>query len=514
MPRFIPVKGEMHMNSGDSFAGEKLPSDKLQQNIDYLRHLFTGDDTLIFRQLENNRGKDTLRFCLVYVDGMVNNRLMNQDVIRPLLEFVFHNHGGESMIDTVQMQAMFANDAKKTDSIDELIQGIVYGDTVLLMEDCSQALLLNTKGFSLRSITEPESERVLRGPREGFNESILTNLSMLRRKIRTQDLKFKFLTFGRRTQTKACICYLEGVVNHTVLRELEERLQKIDIDGVLDANYINEIIKDSPWSAVKTVGSTERPDVVAGKLLEGRVALFVDGTPTVLTVPHLFIENFQSDEDYYIHFAFSSVGRFLRVLAFLLTLSLPAIYVALVTFHQELIPTALVFSIVSARQGVPFPTAMETIMMLVVFEMLRESGDRMSGSMGQTLSIVGALVIGQAAVNAKIVSAPIIIVVAFTGICGLMVPRLKGYVILHRFLLLMFACALGLYGLLLGAMVILTQLFKMTSFGIPIMTNTYSRGLQDEKDLYVRAPWWMMIRRPNFLSHNRIRQTTERVDPK
>ncbi|MCI1965577.1 MAG: spore germination protein [Oscillospiraceae bacterium] len=495
------------MNTSDSFAGAKLPSDRIEQNIRYLRDLFTDDETLIFRRLVNEKGKQPLRFCLIYADGMVNNRLINQDVIRPVLEFLFKPDEGEALIDTVQLQAMFSNDAKKTDSVEELIQGIVYGDTVLLAEGCQQALILNTKGFTLRSIAEPESERVICGPREGFNESILTNLSLLRRKIRTQDLKFKFLTFGRRTKTKACICYMDSIVNHNVLTELERRLEKIDIDGMLDTNYITENIKDASYSAVKTIGTTERPDVVAAKLLEGRVALILDGTPVALTVPYLFIEHFQADEDYYINYVFSSIDRVLRFVAFMLSLISPAVYVAMVTFHQEMLPTPLLMSIFTSRQGVPFPTALEVTMMLVVFEMLRESGARMPGIMGQTLSIVGALVIGQAAVDAKIVSAPVVIVVALTGICGLMITRLKGYLIIHRFFLLLCACVLGLYGVLLGLLVLLSGLFGMTSFGIPIMPDVYTRGLQNYKDTYIRAPWWMMIKRPRFLSGNRVRQS-------
>jgi spore germination protein KA len=396
---------------------------------------------------------------------------------------------------------------KKTDEVEKLIQGIVYGDTVLLADGCQQALILNTKGFTLRSIEEPESERVIRGPREGFNESILTNLSMLRRKIRTQDLKFKFLTFGKRTKTKACICYLDSVVNRSVLMELERRLEKINIDGMLDTNYITEIIKDASYSAVKTVGSTERPDIVAAKLLEGRVALFLDGTPVVLTVPHLFIEHFQADEDYYLNYVFGSVDRILRITAFVLSLCAPAFYVAMVTFHQEMLPTPLLMSVFTSRQGVPFPTALEVILMLVVFEMLRESGARMPGIMGQTLSIVGALVIGQAAVDAKIVSAPVVIVVALAAICGLMVTRLKGYIIIHRFFLLACACVLGLYGLLLGLLVMLTGLFSMTSFEIPIMSGVYAKSAQNYKDIYIRAPWWTMLKRPKFLSENKVRQS-------
>lgn len=498
------------MGSAESFTGARLPSEDLEQNIRYFRDLFTDDGTLVFRQLENRKNRQALRFCLLYSDGMVDNKLMNQDVIRPLLEFRFEQDREDGLMDIIRTQAVFANDAKQTDGVEDLIQGIVYGDTVLLVDGCPSALVLNTKGFTLRSISEPESERVIRGPREGFNESILTNLSMLRRRLRTPDLKIGFMTFGRRTKTKACICYLEALVNRDVLAELKRRLETVDIDGILDSHYITELVQDSSFSAVKTVGSTEKPDVVAAKLLEGRVALFVDGSPVVLTVPHLFIEHFQSDEDYYINYVFTSIGRLLRIASFFVSISAPAIYVALVAFHQEMLPTPLLLSIAAARQGVPFPTALETLMMLVVFEMLRESGTRMPGIMGQTLSIVGALIIGQAAVNAKIVSAPIIIVVSITGICGLMVPRLKGYIIVHRFLLLGCSCILGLYGYLLGIIAMLVGLFGLTSFGIPILAETYAKNFQDFKDLWIRAPMEWMIQRPKFLTKNRVRQSAEK----
>ena len=401
-----------------------------------------------------------------------------------------------------------SDSVEKTDQVEKLVQGIVYGDTILLARGCPDALVLNTKGWIFRAIAEPESERVLRGPREGFNESLLMNLSMLRRKLRTPDLKMRYRTFGRRSRTQACICYLDGVVNRSVLQELEKRLDMIDIDGTLDSNYITELIRDAPFSAVDTVGSTERPDVVAGRLLEGRIALFLDGTPTVLTVPHLFIEHFQSDEDYCVSYVFASIGRFLRIVAFAISITFPAFYVALTTFHQEMLPTQLLLSISASRQGVPFPTALETVLMLIVFEMLRESGARMPGIMGQTLSIVGALVVGQAAVDAKLVSAPIIIVVGLAGITGLMVPRLKGYILIHRFCLLFCACLLGLYGLLLGIVALMVGIFGMHSFGVPIVPDIHLSRPQEYKDIYVRFPWAFMKKRPGYLSGNQTRQAT------
>lgn len=494
------------MKDGNSFGGAKLPSASLETNVSYLRGIFTGDDTLICRYVTSPFCEEH-RFCLVYTDGMVNNKIQNEDVLCPLLQYEFPKDGAP-LTEIIAQQVTLSNSVEKTDAIDPIIQGIVYGDTVLLAEGSPDALILNTKGFITRSIAEPDSERVLRGPREGFNESLLVNLSMVRRKLRTPDLKMKFRTFGTRSQTKACICYLGSLADHSVLAELESRLDQIDIDGTLDSQYLAELIRDSPWSPLDTTGSTERPDVIAAFLLEGRIAVFLDGSPVVLTVPHLFIENIQSDEDYYLNYAFVAIGRLLRFLAFFISTGLPAIYVAMATFHQEMLPTPLLISIDTSRQGVPFPTALEMILMLVVFEILRESGARMPGLMGQTLSIVGALVIGQAAVQAKIVSAPIIIVVALTGICGLMIPRMKGFIIIVRLVLLLFTCILGLYGFLLGALGTMAVMYHTTSFGVPIMSDIYPHGLQDLKDIYVRIPWKKMLIRPRFLSKDRVRQSS------
>lgn len=437
---------------------------------------------------------------------MVDNKLLNDDVIRPLLEYRFSAECND-IIDTIAKKAIFSDGAEKTSDIEKIIQGIVYGDTVLFADGCGEAIVLNTKGWTMRAISEPDSERVLRGPREGFNESLLVNLTMLRRKLRTPDLKMKFWIFGRRTKTKACICYLDSLVNRNILEELEKRLEKIDIDGTLDTNYICESIHDSPASPIKTIGTTERPDIVAAKLLEGRISLFLDGTPVVLTLPHLFIENFQSDEDYYLNYYLASIGRLLRIISFFISISLPAIFISLVAFHQEMLPTPLLISISTSRQGVPFPTALETLLMLFAFEMLRESSARMPGVAGQALSIVGALVLGQAAVTAKIVSAPIIIVVALTGICGLMVPRLNGFSIIWRFILVLASCILGLYGYLFGIIVMMAGLFSISSFGVPIMPDIYATESQSYKDIYVRFSWKAMIKRPDSLSKNRIRQS-------
>lgn len=489
-------------------SSQKSPlSTDIRENIKLLKNTFEKCGTLITRDIENPIDP-SVNFCIVYSDGMVNNQLINQDIIRPLLHFRFNPKAG-NIIDVIAKQVTLSDSVEKTTDMEKIEQAIIYGDCVLLIDGIAEVLLLNTKGFNTRSISEPEDERVLRGPREGFTESLMVNLSMIRRKLRTPDLKMEYKSFGTRSKTNACICYLGSLVNKDVLAELEKRLEKFTIDGTLDVNYITEMIRDTPSSPIKTIGSTERPDVVAAKLLEGRVALLLDGTPVVLTMPIFFIENFQSDDDYYLNYYFASIGRILRMIAFFISTSLPAIYVALVSFHQEMLPTPLLISISMARQGVPFPTIVEAITMMAVFEVLRESGSRMPSMMGQALSIVGSLVMGQAAVEAKIVSAPIIIIAAASGISGLMVSRMKGPIILLRLLFLLSAGVLGLYGYMFAVLAMFIHLYNLNSFGIPIMSDATASGFQDNKDLYVRAPWQFMKKRPKYLSNNQTRLSTK-----
>ncbi|SMC34640.1 spore germination protein [Papillibacter cinnamivorans] len=482
-------------------------SDRLDENIELMKILFHNDGTLRYRYIEN-RYRPLVKCCLFYIDGMIDNKLMNEDIIRPLLLYPFERKPA-SMIDDIANKITFSNNVEKTDDIEEIIRSVVYGDTVLFLDGSDVALIFNTKGWITRSISEPEGEKVLRGPREGFNEALLINLTMVRRRLRTQELKMEFQTFGTRSQTRACICYLGNLANPQILEELKKRLETIQIDGTLDVNYINEYIKDAPYSFFKTIGTTERPDIVAGKLLEGRIALFLDGTPEVLTLPFLFIENFQSDDDYYTNYYFSSIGRLLRIFSFSVSISVPAIYVALVAFHHELLPTDLTLSISVARSSIAAPTWLEAILMLLMFEILRETGLRAPNSIGQALSIVGALVIGQAAVEARLISAPMVIIVAFSGITGIMLMRMKGSIIILRFMFLFLASFIGIYGIIFGMMGLLIHLFNMRSFGIPFMNSSVADDFQDNKDTFVRAPWWYMIKRPKFMSQDPVRSASD-----
>lgn len=501
------ISNQLQKNQMD----DKKLNKNLKHNIEVFQDIFHCDETLITRQFENQKD-NSVRCCIVFIDEMINNEIVNENIIEPIIKNQLLKYE-DNTIDTLHFQVIVSNNIEKVSDIEKLVEAIISGNTVLLVEGAEEALIVSTKGWQTRSVEKPESENVLRGPREGFTESLMVNLTLIRRRVKTPDLKFMFRTLGVRSRTKASICYIDGLVNEKILEELLKRLDGIEVDGVLDTGYIQELIKDSPFSPFKTIGNTERPDVVAARLLEGRIALVLDGTPFVLTLPFVFIEYFQANEDYYNSFYYASVNRLIRVFGYIITISVPAVYVALTTFHQEMIPTPLLLSISAARQGIPFPTIVEAIALLFVFEVLRETGMRMPSAIGQTISIIGALVLGQAAVEAKLVSAPIIIIVALAGITGLLIPRLKGANIVIRLAFLLLSAFLGLYGFVFGIIVLLIHLFGMRSFGIPYMLNFNSLKPQDLKDTVVRAPWWYMQYRPKLIAaNNYIRKAYSKVN--
>lgn len=475
----------------------------LDKNIATLKQLFTDVDILKLRYIQNTHTPQ-LKYCIAYCDGVVNSAIINDSIMKPL-QLSDAAQPGQGLIDTLMNQVLQINEAEKTNRLQDIIEAVTYGDTILFAEGAAQAIILNTKSFALRAVGEPDSEKTLSGPREGFTESLLSNLSLLRRKIRSHELKMHFLNLGRRTRTTACVCYIDSIANKQVLAELYRRLETIDIDGVLDTNYITELIKDARWSPFRTTGYTERPDTVTGKLLEGRIALFLDGTPVVLTVPYLFIENLQSNEDYYLNFYYASFSRLMRILGFILTVCVPGLYIGIVAFHHELMPTSLLISIASERQTVPLPATLEAFLMLIVFDILKETGIRMPSNVGQALSIVGALVIGQAAVEAKLVAAPMIIVVAITGITSLLVPKLNAPVIYIRFFLLLLASCFGLYGMFLGMAAVFAHMLNLFSFGIPQFSFSGNLRFQDLKDVPVRSAWSFMHTRPEMIAEDKVR---------
>ncbi len=486
-------------------------SKSIEKNLEiFQQKIFHDDDVIRYRRF--TLGNTQIKCGIIFIDSMIDKDYLGENVISPLTRCKSESIHLREIYPSIE-NIIAVESLRISKGLEQMIEGILYGDALLLIDGTDLGMILSVKGWEYRSISEPTSESVVRGSREGFTESIIINISLLRRKIQDSRLKFKMQELGRRTKTKIAICYIEDLVSPQILQEVFERINKIDIDGILESGYIEELIKDSPLSPFKTVGHTERPDILAGKILEGRVGILCDGTPFVLTVPFIFMEGFQSNEDYYRNWALASLDRMLRYVGFFITTSTPAIYLSLITYHQEMIPTPLLLSISAAREGIPFPTIFELIVLGLVFEILREGGVRLPSPIGQALSIVGAIVLGDAAVTANFVSAPMIIVIALTGISSFVIPQFLGVVILIRLAFVLFASVLGLYGFVFAVIGLFIHLMSIRSFGIPYMTELSSYKLEDVKDTVIRAPWWWMQRRPKLIT-KKNRPKRKRIEGK
>ncbi|MFA9379541.1 MAG: spore germination protein [Acetanaerobacterium sp.] len=471
----------------------------LDEKIKQLKSTIGQSNDIIYREFTFGPGHDT-RAELIYIDGLVNTKLINECIIEPLMyrsQRVPINKTGASLtLDNIKNSLVTVGEVAQKEDLDGVIDSVLSGDTVLFVDGILQALSMSTRGWEKRSVDEPGNETVIKGPREGFTESIRTNTSLLRRKMRTPKLTFESMMAGRKTRTTIMICYIDGLADEAVIKDVRSRLQKINTDSMLSAGTLESLITGNPYSPFTTINYSEKPDVVAGRMLEGRVAILIDGSPFVLTAPMFFFESFQTAEDYYINYFFASFLRLIRYFSFTISILAPAVYVALTTFHQELIPTTLLYSMTVAREGVPFTSAMEALIMLIAFEVIREAGIRLPRPVGQAISIVGALVMGQSAVSAGLVSAPLVIVVAITAVANFVVPTQADAATLIRFMLLLLAAWMGGVGIITGLLIMLLHLSSIKSFGVPFLSPYAPLQPSDLKDSFVRAPLWMMIRRP------------------
>ncbi len=398
--------------------------------------------------------------------------------------------GGESIIDNISEKVLPVSQLQKADNYGDLLLSILGGDTGLIVDCNNQALLLGIRGMEKRSINEPETESVVRGPKEGFVENIRTNTSMIRRKLKTPHLKMKPMIIGRESNTNVIVTYLDDLANPKIVEEVIGRLEKIDIDAVLESGYLEEFIQDSAYSPFPQLQYTERPDMVAGALLQGRVGIIVDGTPFVLLVPFIFAEIMQASEDYYERFQIATLVRWLRYFFLMLSLLTPGLYVAITTYHQDLLPTTLLLSVAASREAIPFPAVVEALIMEVTFEALREAGIRLPKTIGSAVSILGALVVGQAAVQAGIVSAPMVIIVSITGIASFTIPRFNGAIAVRmlRFPIIIAASLFGMYGIMTSVLLIIGHMASLRSFGIPYLSPLGPLSSSDLKDIVIRAP--------------------------
>ncbi len=473
----------------------------LEINLHWLKaDILASDETIVYRRFKTSGAK--ARDCvLVYADNMVKHEFLSQFVLRPMMQSSPPKHlRGEELIRYLSANVIESDGSELVARYGEIGDKIMNGVAVLLVDGCPLGIAVDAKGWPKRAVTEPPSESVVRGPRTGFSEDLGVNISLVRLKLSSPNFKTRFLYVGTQTKTKVAILYLDNVTSLDLVEEVARRIDAIEIDAVLDSGYIQEMIRDAPYSPFPTIGHTERPDVAAAKILEGRVAVLVDGSPFALTVPYLLVEAFQVNEDYYNQWMVGSFHRLIRYISFFITTSTPAIYIALISYHPQLIPTNLVVSISASRKNVPFPGIVEAILMGLVFEILREGGVRLPRPIGQAISIVGAIVLGEAAVSASLVSAPMIIVVGVTGVAGFVNPALNDIAVLIRLVFVFLAAGLGLYGYVFGTIAIVLLLSSMESFGVPYLSTMTTIRPQDIKDTVVRVPWWQMRLRPRYLA--------------
>ncbi|MFB9759659.1 spore germination protein [Ectobacillus funiculus] len=474
----------------------------LDENIQFLKGEFGESSDFVYHRFTLNLHNTPAAF--IFIDSLVDIEKINNQIMRFILQIEDDPYlsKSENIVDFIFMNLLQFTNVHKLNDTKSVIHALLNGDTMLFVEGHDLVLGIGTERTKTRAISEPSIENDIKGPKESFIEDMHANMAMVRRKIKNEHLRYLNLQIGDITQTGVCIGYIHGIADAALVSEVKERLGKIQIDGVLDSAYIEEWIQDHPYSPFSLVDYSERPDKTAAMLLEGRIVIFVDGTPLVLIVPAVFMQFFTTSGDYYLNYYFASFLRWLRFVAFVFALTVPSLYIALTTMHQEMIPTQLALRIAGSRSGIPFPALVEALLMEVTFEILREAGVRLPKGAGQAVSIVGALIIGQAAVEAGVVSPILIIVVSLTGISSFAIAKYEiGLTVrLLRFPLMIISSILGLPGMTVALLALLVYMVSLKSFGVPYLSPLSPTTKSDLKDTLIRASWRKLAKSKHFFN--------------
>ena len=474
-------------------------SHNLDVNICALDTLFADCADVVSRKIYLVGG--TQAAFLIYLDNLSSRDEIEMHIIRPLVLSL----GGLGRLDGnvfehVLNRALTTVDYSEKDSLGDCVNALLMGDTLILVDGFSKGIVVSTKGWPGRGVQSAENEVVLQGSKEAFTETLRTNSVLVRRRIRDTRLKLKQKVVGVRSRTDVGIMYMEGVVREDILKELERRLELIEIDAIMDVGYIEQLLEDDWLSPFPQFQTTERPDKAAAAILEGRIVVLVDNSPLALILPATLNTFMQAAEDYYQGWQIMSMVRLLRFVAAFMGLALPALYISVAVYHPSMLPTLLIYKLAEARRDVPFPAALEVILMDFAFELLREAGVRLPGAIGGTIGIVGGLIIGQAAVEAGLVSPIVVIIVAITGLCTFVIPsfQLVNGLRVMKYVLIFFAATLGIFGFWIGMLFVIIHLASLKSFGIPYMTPFVSVHIPDTQDSVFRAPLFMLRNRPIF----------------
>lgn len=462
----------------------------------YLEGVFVSEDVAM---LPYKIGDKT--DCLfVFVESLVNKDSIGKLIMQPLKEYA-----GDVSVKGID-GALINPDKKIVPDMTQAVKEVLSGSTVLFVDGLKKAFSLSAKQFDKRAVAEPPTSTVVKGPREGFVESLETNLSLMRRKLKTTKLVFEKINVGKFSETAVAVCYIDGIVRPGLKDEVVKKLKQIDIDAVLDSSYIAQYLGEHPTSLFKQSGTTEKPDILASKILEGRIGLIVDGSPIALSVPYILLEDLQSAEDYYIQRYRASLGRMIRVFSIFLSVLLPAFFVSAQLFHLQVIPLSFLLTIVNSIKGIPLSPSYEMFFTLLIFEVLNEASVRMPKYVGMVVSIVGGLVLGETAVNAGIISAPALMIIALSGICLYTAPELEKPFSVIRLVFLLIAGAVGAYGLLLALAALFVYLASFENYGVPILAPYAPLIRHDLQDGIIKDFMLKITERPEvFGTKNKTR---------
>lgn len=501
---FVTISNEFAYHGKVYMTAEQIEiGTNLKENEAHMRRIVSGCDDIKFRPLlisGKHNGLRDRKALLCYVEVSVKNDLLM--ALGNLIQLLEDMPQAE-LQNTLQGNAFGLSDVTPLKTIQEAITGVMIGDGVLFVDGFAGALKIPDKGYPGMGVSESDTEKVVRGSNESFTESEKANTALIRKRLRNPALKVKEFRVGVRSQTNVALVYMEDLADPKVVKETHERLNAYDIDGVLDSGVLEQLAEEKWYSPFPQFQSTRRPDRAAMSVLEGKVVVLVDNSPLALLVPTDINSFLKTTDDYYNRFYMATFARILRYVSAFFALTLPGLYLAMTNFHTQILPTPLLLSFWESRIGVPFPAALEVLLMELSFELLREAGVRLPGAMGNTIGIVGGLIIGQAAVDANIVSPIVVILVAFTALCSFTIPNEEfafAFRIL-KFALIALSAWLGFFGFLIGLFGVLVHLASLKSFSTPYLNPYVGSGIhhcEDEKDGLVRFPLRMLRKRPIY----------------
>ncbi|MBO5425206.1 MAG: spore germination protein, partial [Lachnospiraceae bacterium] len=442
----------------------------LDENVYVLNKLFEKCGDIVQKTFLLEREQGSTRMHLIYVDGLVNAVQIEDSIVKPIT-YEWRGTDGRSLWESILCREAHSVDIKREESFDLAIGSVLKGDTAIFVDGYKEALIVSTKKYPLRSISENDSEAGMRGPKDSFNEGFRFSTALIRRRIRDAKLRVEQGTMGQRTRTDYAVIYMEDLANPSLVQEIKDRIDKYDIDGIFDSGMAEHLLEDNWYSPFPVFQATTRPDKVAAGIIEGRVAVVFDNSPEVILAPSNFNMLLQASDDYYNRWAVGTFARILRYVAAFLAITLPGLYIAITVYHSEMLPTKLLYAIAAARGMVTFPIVVEILIMEFLFELLREAGIRLPGPLGNTIGVVGGLIVGQAAVDAGIVSTIVVIVVALTAIASFSIPNEEFASVfrLLKFFIIITSALLGLYGFILGLLIVAIHLSELKSFGVPYM---------------------------------------------